>query len=577
MHHGGMRHLFAAFAVAAVALVGLAPPAVKAQPTPPASPAHGIAMHGAPALPPDFVSLPQVNPDAPKGGRLILGETGGFDSLNPFILRGRAPWAVSTLTVETLLGRAWDEPFTLYGWLAESVSTDSARTHVEFTLREQARFADGSPVTVEDVIWSFETLGTKGTPRYHAAWRRIAAITRTGPRSVRFDFTEPDRELPLILGLRPVPFRKRSDWWAADLPLMRGQHNFDEIRIEYFGDETALFEAFKAGEIMLFREGSASRWATGYDFARLRSGEVVRAEIPHGRPSGMFGIAMNTRRAPLDDIRVRQALIEALGFDFVNATLNAGLEARIESYFGGSDLAMSRGPADAAVAALLAPHAGSLPADTLEDLSLPRGDGTEANRAALRRAAGLLDAAGLTVRDGRRVDVAGRPIQLELLLPQGAAELRALGNLYAAMLGRLGIGLRITAVDSAQYVARTNAYDFDLTPMTRAMSLSPGIEQRLYWGRLGVTEPGTRNWPGVDSPAVEAMIDLLLTAEDPATFRTAARALDRALMAGRYVIPLWHSPVSRIAHDRRLRYPADRLPVYGDAQGFMPEIWWFEP
>lgn len=580
--------------------------------SPPADPPrHGIAMYGDPALPPDFVSLPQVNPDAPKGGRIVFGETGGFDSLNPFILRGRAPWGVSSFTVETLLGRAWDEPFTLYGVLAESLTTDSARSYVEFTLREQARFADGSPVTVEDVIWSFEVLGTQGSPRYLPAWQKIAGITRTGPRSVRFDFNTADRELPLILGLRPilqraqwegrdfaasgleppvgsgpyvvagfepgrfVVFRRNPDWWGADLPFYRGQHNIDELRFEYFGDAGAMFEAFKAGEITTFREASAARWGSGYDFPRVRSGEVVLSEIPHGRPSGMMGLAMNARRTVFADPRVRRAMIEAFNFEFINMTLNGGVEPRITSYFSNTALGMGAGPADAAVTALLAPFADSLPADVLGDLALPVSDGSEANRAGLRRATRLLAEAGWTARDGVLRNAAGEALEFEVLLPQGAAEMRAAVTIYAAALRRLGIGLRVAMVDSAQYTLRTNEYDFDMTPMTRAMSLSPGNEQRLYWGRDGVTLPGTRNWPGVDSPAVEAMIDAMLVAETTEDFTAAVRALDRVLMAGHHVIPFWFADRGRIAHDRRLRFPADRLPAYGDWQGFQPEVWWF--
>lgn len=602
---------FAPLSGLALLLAAAFPGQVQAGDSPAATPRHGIAMYGDPALPPDFVSLPQVNPKAPKGGRIVFGETGGFDSLNPFILRGRAPWGVASFTVETLMGRAWDEPFTLYGLLAESVATDPGRTHVEFTLRENARFADGSPVTVADVIGSHEILAASGAPRYLSVSSKVASVTPTGPRSVRFDFTEPDRELPLLIGLRPVfkasewegrdfaasglaaptgsgpyvvagfepgrfiTFYRNPDWWGADLPFNRGQHNFDEIRFEYFADGGAMFEAFKAGEITTFREHSATRWVHGYDFPALRAGEVVRSEIPHGRPSGMNGFAFNTRRAIFTDWRVRAALIEAFNFEFVNATLNGGLEPRIASYFSNSGLGMGEGPASPGVRALLEPFAGSLPPDAMGNLALPASDGTEANRAGIRRAARLLAEAGWEVEGGVLRNAAGEAFAFEMLLPQGAAEMRAAVNIYAAALTRLGISLRIAMVDSAQYTARTGDYDFDMTPMTRAMSLSPGTEQRLYWGRFGVTLPGTRNWPGVDSPAVEAMIDRMLVVETTGEFTDAVRALDRALMAGRYVVPLWFSDMGRIAHDRRLRYP-EHLPVYGDWQGFQPEIWWYE-
>jgi peptide/nickel transport system substrate-binding protein len=605
-----LRRLLAALALGLAAAGagaggGLADPAAE-------GPAHAISMYGTPALPPDFVSLPQVNPDAPAGGRIVFGELGGFDSLNPYILRGRAPWGVAAFTVETLMGRAWDEPFTLYGLLAESVQTDAARSWVEFTLRPEARFADGSPVTVEDVIWSHDILASSGSPRYRAASAAVASVRQTGPRSVRFDLVAPDREMPLLLGLRPVlqkaqwegrdfaasglvapvgsgpyvvaahepgryiRFRRNPDWWGRDLAFNRGQHNIDELWFEYFADAGAMFEAFKAGEITTFRETSASRWLTGYDFPALRRGEVVKSEIPHRRPSGMIGLALNTRRAPLDDWRVREALLHSFNFEFVNATVNAGLEPRIASHFSNSDLGMRPGPATGAVRDLLAPFAADLPPGALEGYALPVSDGSEANRAGLRRAVALLAEAGWTPVDGRMRNDQGTALALEVLLPQGAADLRAAVTIWAAALERIGIELRITTVDSAQYTLRTNDYAFDITPMTRAMSLSPGTEQRLYWGREGVTLPGTRNWPGVDSPAVEAMIDAMLTAETTEAFQAAVRALDRALMAGRYVIPLWFADRGRIAHDARLRYPADRLPAYGDWQGFQPEVWWWQ-
>lgn len=575
------------------------------------APAHAIAMYGAPDLPPDFVSLPHVNPDAPKGGRIVFGESGGFDSLNPFILKGRAPAGIAPYTVETLMGRSWDEPFTLYGLIAESIATDDARSWVEFTLRPEARFADGSPVTVEDVIWSFEILGTKGSPRYLAAYEKVATVRATGPRSVRFDFKAPDRELPLLLGLRPIlkqaqwegkdfaesgleapigsgPYevaefeadrfvvlRKRADWWGRDLPFNRGLHNLDEIRYDYYADANAMFEAFKAGATMSFREGSVTRWQTGYDFPAATEGRIVRSEIVHGRPSGMMGLAFNTRRPVFADWRVRQALIEAFNFEFVNQTLNAGIQPRIASYFSNSVLGMGEGPASEAVAALLAPFADSLPPDALDPIVLPRTDGTEANRSGLRGALALMAEAGWEVKDGLMRNAEGTPLAFEVLLRQGDSDMRSVATIYAAALERMGIALSIAMVDNAQYTERVNAYDFDLTPMLRAMSLSPGTEQKLYWGSFGVETPGTRNLPGVSSPAVEAMIERLLTSTERDDFVAAAQALDRALMAGRYVIPLWYADRSRIAHDARLKYP-ERLPVYGDWIGFQPDIWWFE-
>jgi peptide/nickel transport system substrate-binding protein len=573
---------------------------------------HGIAMYGTPALPPDFVSLPYANPDAPKGGRIVFGESGGFDSLNPFILKGNAPAGVSTLTVETLMGRSYGEPFALYGLLAESVETDEARSFVAFTLREGARFSDGSPVTPEDVLWSFETLGTKGSPRYAAAWAKIAKAEKTGPRTVRFTFNTEDRELPLILGLRPIlkkaqwdgkdftvssldpiigsgpyvigPFEpgryisyvRNPDWWGADLPFNRGQHNFDEVRYDYFGDGGVVFEAFKAGDITSYREANPAAWASNYAFPAVQSGDVALAEIPHQRPSGIDGFVFNTRREIFADWRVREALIQAFNFEFINRTLTGGVQPRITSYFSNSVLGMTPGtPAEGREQALLAPFADSLLPGALEGYALPVSDGSEANRKGIREATRLLEEAGWTVQNGVLTNAAGTPFAFDILLVQGADDMLSIANIFIEALRRLGIAVTVTSVDSAQYKERTNAYDFDMTHYIRSLSLSPGNEQTLYWGSAGVTEPGTRNWMGMNSPAAEAMIKALLTATDPEEFTAATRALDRVLTSGRYVVPIWYSDVSRIAHAKQLHYP-DRLPIYGDWLGFQPDVWWYK-
>ncbi len=576
-----------------------------------AEPGHGIAMYGDPVLPPDFVALPYANPDAPKGGRIVFAEVGGFDSLNPFILRGRAPWGITAHMYEGLLGRNWDEPFSLYGLLAESVEVPDDRAWAEFTLRPEARFSDGSPVTVEDVIWSFRTLGTEGHPRYANAWGQIAGIEQTGPRAVRFTFGAPDREMPLIVGLRPilqkaqwqerdfaqsgldipiasgpyvldsfepgrlVSFRRDPDYWGAALPFNRGRHNLDEIRYEYFGDATAAFEAFKAGAATSWREGSAARWRSGFDFPAVASGAVVLSEIPHRRPSGINGLAMNTRRPPFDDWRVREAMIQAFPFEFVNATLNGEPLPRITSYFANSPLAMRPGPATGPVRDLLEPFADSLPPGAIEGYELPVSDGTMRNRDGLRRALALLEEAGWTVQDGVLRDAAGAPFAFDIVLRTGDTASPPVVDIYVGALERLGIAARVVSVDDAQYRERTNVYDFDMTPYLRMLSLSPGNEQRLYWGSAGVTEPGTGNWMGVASPAADALIETLLAAgtQDEAT--AAIRALDRVLTAGRYVIPLWYSDISRLAHRAELRHP-DTIPLYGDWVGFQPDVWWWQ-
>jgi len=573
---------------------------------------HGIAMYGDPALPPDFVALPYANPEAPKGGRIVFGESGGYDSLNPYIVKGIAPYPLGAMTVETLLGRSFDEAFTLYGLLAESVDTDAGRTYAEFTLREEARFSDGSPVTVEDVIWSFEKLATNGLPRYAGAWAKIGKTEQTGPRSVRFTFNTPDRELPLILGLRPIlkkaqwderdftastleapigsgpytvgsfepgrfiSFVKNPDWWGRDLPFNKGQHNFDEVRYEYFGDGGVVFEAFKGGTITSYRETNAAKWASNYAFPAVKSGDIVLSEIPHTRPSGMQGLAFNTRRPKFADWRVREALIQAFNFELVNTTITGGVEPRIASYFSNSVLGMPPGqPATARIAELLAPFAADLLPGALEGYALPVSDGSEANRKGIREATRLLAEAGWTIDGGVLKDANGTPFTIEILLTQGADEVISVASIYVEALKRLGIAARITTVDSAQYKERSTAFDFDMTHFIRSMSLSPGNEQNLYWSAKGADEPGSRNTMGVKSPAAEAMIQTMLSATDRDTFVAATQALDLVLTTGRYVIPMWYSGVSRLAHSKHLKYPA-RLPIYGDWPGFQPEVWWYE-
>ena len=599
----GARRLIAAATLGL--LGGFAAPAAWAEPH------HGIAMYGEPALPPDFVSLPYANPDAPQGGRIVFGEAGSFDSLNPFILKGRAPAGLSAFTVETLMGRSYDEPFTLYGLLAESVETDPDRTWVQFTLRPEARFSDGTPVTVEDVMFSFELLGLHGHPRYQGAWAKIGQMEKTGERTLKITFNVVDRELPLILGLRPVlqkaqwegkdfetattepiigsgpylpdrsemgrfvSYRKNPDWWGAALPFNRGQHNLDELRYDYFGDASVIFEAFKSGNLGSYRETNAAKWAANYSFPRLLAGDVVKSEIPNQRPSGINGLVFNTRRPIFTDWRVREALIQAFNFEFINKALNGGVEPRITSYFSNSFLGMTPGPATGKVADLLAPFTADLLPGTVEGYSLPVSDGSEANRKGIRAATKLLTEAGWAIDNGTLKNAAGTPFSFEILLVQGADETQGIVNIYIESLKRLGITARITTVDPAQYTERTNAYDFDMTSYARALSLSPGNEQMLYWGAAGVTEPGTRNLMGMNSPPAEAMIQHLLSSTTPDDFIAATQALDRILTAGRYVIPIWYAKVGRLAHLKQLKYPA-KTPLYGDWPGFQPDVWWYE-
>lgn len=592
---------------AAIALLIGATPAM-------ADPQHGLAMYGEPALPPDFAALPYVNPDAPKGGRLISGNEGAFDSLNPYVITGNPPWQLRFLISESLMYRSQDEPFTVYGLLAESIEVPEDRSWVEFVLREDARFSDGSPVTIEDVMWSYETLATQGNARYRGLWSLIETMEQTGPRSVRFTFNKEDRELALIVGMRPIlkkaqfadraftslsleeapigsapysvtafePARsvtltRNPDYWGKDLPIRRGTNNFDEIKIEFYGDTAVLFEAFKGGELSYLREFNAEKWARDYNFPAVESGEIVLSEIPSGRPSGITGFAMNIRKPPFDDIRVRDAMIHAFNFEYINETLTGGRQNRITSYFSGTDLGMRDGAADENVRNILTPFAADLPPDTLEGYTLPASDGSPRNRANIRKAVALLEEAGWSVKDGILQNDAGEPFRFTILMRQGATEFQTIADLYLKALERLGMQVTLEVVDNAQYQLRMTNFDYDMTDLRRQFSLSPGNDQRTYWGADGADVPGSRNVIGIKSPAIDASIDAMLASVSTEDFNAATRALDRLLTAGRYVIPIYNYDVGRIAHVDRITYAKDRVPIYGDSVYFLPEVWWQRP
>jgi len=556
---------------------------------------------------------PYVNADAPKGGKIVQGEVGSFDSLNPHILKGRVPWQLRFLAHESLMGRSYDEPFTLYGLLAESIEVPDDRSWVEFTLRPEAKFSDGSPVTVEDVLWSYETLGTVGHPRYHGSWAKVETAEQTGERSVKFTFNTRDDELPLILGMRPIlkkaqwdntPFEesgidvvpissapyvisdvdagrhvvltRNPDYWGNDVvPFRRGQANLDEIRMEFFGDATAMFEAFKGGILTTNRETSVQKWDTQYGFPAITTGKMVKSIIPHERPTGIRGLVMNTRRPQFEDWRVREALITAYNFEFINQTINGDEQPRITSYFANSILGMDQGPAAGRVAEFLAPFEGDLLPGAIEGYALPVSDGTERNRRNIRAALALMGEAGWTLQDGALKNATGETFGFEVLVPNGSSETQQIVDIFSAALDRMGITVTVSAVDSAEYKERTNVFDFDMTWYARGLSLSPGNEQTLYWGSEAADTEGSRNWMGMKSPAAEAMIERILTSSSQDDFVAATKALDRVLTSGRYVIPSWHSPIARIAHIKELKFP-ENLPMYGDWIGFQPDVWWYE-
>lgn len=574
-----------------------------------AAAAEGIAMHGSPRETAGFTHFPYVNPDAPKGGRVAFAMQGSYDSLNPLIVKGEPADGVRDYVYESLLARANDEPFTLYGLIAESVETPPDRSYVEFTLDPRAKFSDGAPITVDDVIFSHALLRDHGRPNHRSYYKKVVKVEQTGERKVRFTFDRSgDREMPLIMGLMPVlpkhlidpdkfettslmppigsgpytiarvdpgksiTFKRDPSYWGRDLPVNRGRNNFDEIRYDYYRDAGSMFEAFKSGLVQLREEDDPTRWTEGYDFPAFRDGRVVKEELPLETPAGMSALVFNTRRPPFADQRVREALIKLFDFEWVNRTLYHGQYARTESYFSRSDLSSHGHPADATERALLAPYLDQVkPAIMDGSFALPESDGSGENRDGRRAALQLLEQAGYQLKDGKLVNVAtGEPFQFEILAATRAQERLLLT--YAAALKQVGIEARIRQVDSAQYQRRKQTYDFDMIQYYWPVSLSPGNEQSFRWGSEAAVTEGSFNYAGVKSAAVDAMIEAVLKADDSDGFVSAVRALDRVLLSGDYVIPLFHLPRQWVAHWRELKRP-EVTPLYG----YQIDSWWIAP
>ena len=562
-----------------------------------AAPRAAIAMHGEPALPPGFTAFGYVNPDAPKGGRLTKGVYGTFDTLNSFNGKGEPPGdtgasdAIRGTVVESLMARNYDEPFTLYGLIASSIDTDDDRTYASFQINPKAAFSDGTPVTADDVVFSWQLLRDHGHPRYRTYYAKVKAASAPSPHTVRFEFGgEGDREMPLILGLMPVFPRHATDpdhfeettlaapvgsgpyvvaavdagrsltlarnptWWGRDLAVNRGQWNFDTIRLDYYRDTNGEFEAFKRGLFDVFPETDPGRWETGYDFPAARDGRVVKEEFPSGLPV-MTALVFNTRRPPFADVRVREAIATLFDFEWINRTFFYGLYRRTASFFEGSDLSAHDRPASAAERALLAPFPDAVRDDVMAGTwSPPVSDGSGRDRDGLRRALALFRDAGYEL-DGLvlRKRGSGEPLSFEILVANREQERLALT--FAQSLHRAGVEVRVRVADAVQYSQRRINFDFDMVQNRWEQSLSPGNEQLLYWSSAAARQPGSRNYMGMRSPAADAMIAALLTARERDTFVTAVRALDRVLMSGIWVVPLYHLPDQWVARSNRVMHP----------------------
>ena len=556
-------------------------------------------MHGEPALKSDFSNLPFVNPAAPKGGRLDLAYLGAFDSLNPYNVK-----ALSTAqglvgnVYQSLMARSDDEPFTLYGLIAESVETNRARDEVVFRLNPAAHFSDGSPVTSADVVFTFNLLKAKGRPQQRAAYGLVRSVDAPDERTVRFDLSgADDRELPLTLALMPVlplahtdaehfedqtlqipvasgPYRvaevkpgerlvleRDPNYWGRDLPVSRGLYNFDTIRIAYFRDANAMFEAFKAGLIDYRVEDNPTRWRSQYDFPAVRDGRVVIAAIPDGLPKGVSGFAFNTRRPMFADPRVREALAAMFDFEWINANLYAGAFRRSQGFFDDSEFSSIGRPASEREWALLAPFPGAVRDDVMEGRwRAPVSDGSGRDRATTRRVVDELQGAGYVLEGGRLVDAHGAPLAFEITVNDREEERLALA--YARNLGRIGVAATVRLVDEVQFQRRRARFDFDVMPGTWTASPSPGNEQRGRWGSASANAEGAYNLAGVASPAIDAMIAAMLAAESREDFVAAVRALDRILITGFYIVPLYYAPEQWIAYSSKLGRP-DVTPLFG--------------
>jgi peptide/nickel transport system substrate-binding protein len=562
-------------------------------------PAGAIAMHGEPALPPDFDHLPYVNPQAPKGGALNLAYLGAFDSLNPYNVK-----ALSTAqglignVYQSLMTRSADEPFTLYGLIAKSIEINAARDKVVFHLDKAAKFSDGTPITSADVVFTFNLLKAKGRPQQRAAFSLVKSIDAPDDWTVAYDLSGAnDRELPLTLAIMPVLSRDHTDaehfedqtlkiplgsgpyrvaevkpgqglvlerdpnYWAKDRPISHGLYNFDRIRIDYYRDATAMFEAFKAGLIDYRVEDDANRWRNGYDFPAARDGRVIKAAISSGLPKGVSGFAFNTRRPTFADPRVREALASMFDFEWINANLYDGAYKRSEGFFDDSELSSIGRPASDRERALLKPFPNAVRDDVMKgEWRAPVSDASGRDRAIARSALNELAAAGYSLRDGQLVDAHGAPLAFEILVKNRDEERLALD--YARNLARIGVVATVRLVDEVQFQRRRTSFDFDMMIGSWIASPSPGNEQRGRWNSAAANAQGAYNISGVASPAVDAMIAAILAADTNEDFVAAVRALDRLLISGFYIVPLYYAPEQWIAYSAKLGRP-DKTPLFG--------------
>ncbi len=570
----------------------------------PAFAAHGIALHGAPKYPSSFTHFDYADPDAPKGGELRLASIGTYDNLNPFILKG-VPAAGAGSVFETLMEASLDEPFSQYGRIAKEVEVAPDRSWVSYELRPEARFNDSSPITPEDVIFSFEILRDKGHPFYRSYYKDVAKAEKTGPHNVKFIFkTAGNTELPLIMGQLPIlpahawkgkdfaattltpllgsgpyevesvepgrsiTYKRVKNWWGENLPVNKGRYNFDKIRTDYYRDANVVLEALFAGKYDFRLENSAKNWATAYDAPSVKDGRILKKEVPNELPAGMQGFIFNIRRPIFQDPRVRQAITLAFDFEWGNKNVAFGAYKRTESYFANSELAATGLPSPEELK-LLEPFRGKIPEEVFtKAYEAPKTDGSGNNRDNLRKAAALLQEAGWTIKNGKLMNDKDQPFTFEIV--DGSPLFERWVQPFLRNLERLGIHADYRVVDSAQYQNLLDDFNFDMTVHVFGQSLSPGNEQRDYWGSAKADQKGSRNLIGLKSGAVDALVEDIVTAKDRAELVTACHALDRVLLWGHYVIPHWNYGGYRLAYWDKFGQP-EITPKYG----IDPEsLWW---
>ena len=564
---------------------------------------HGIAMHGKPKYEESFTHLDYVNPNASKGGVVRFGSYGSFDNLNRVAFKGSKAAGLGYVN-DTLMRRVWDEAFSLYGLIAEFVEMPEDRSSVTFYLNPKATFHDGSPITRDDVLFSLETFQTKGTPNQKKTYGKVISTELIGNNGIKMVFVNnEDKELPLIvagflpiipkkyyenidvtktfldipLGSGPytienldpgrqIKYKRVENYWAKDLPVNKGLYNFDTIIYDYYKDSNVLVEAFKVGEYDFRREYNVKRWLSEYDFKAVDSGEVILKEMNNDRPVGMNGLVMNTRKNIFNNRNVRLALSYAYDHEWINKTIYQNAYVRTDSFFDNSPLSSSGLPSDAELK-LLNPWRDQIPSEVFtETFTPPKTDGSGNARENLLQAKEILQEEGWIIKNDK-LTKDGQEFKFEFLIVSPSDEKIALA--YQSNLKKLGITMEVRTVDSSQYQARLLNYDFDMIKRYWGVSLSPGNEQQFYWGSEVGKKDGSRNYPGINSPAVDALIEKLISAKNREELTTAIHALDRVLLWGHYVVPLYHSNKDRIAYWDFFEYP-EKIPLYG----IVIESWW---